>query len=225
MPAFQGLVSEDNLVALVEYVKSLSPTATTTRTAPCGGASRAPESTFVGWEKLSHARYAQAARTSLPEHHPRPQVVAVDEGPQADRDHVPGLDLGDVLPRRPLRRRRPARAGDAAGRLRHRRHLQQALHHARRDHGVLLPDPVDSGGARQLPDPADDRRQGPGVSAHQPDQPLHLLDRRHLHALRHDRRRRRYRLDLLRARTAPPSRAPTSCRRRWASSSPASRRS
>ena len=29
MPAFQGLVSEDNLVALVEYVKSLSPTATT----------------------------------------------------------------------------------------------------------------------------------------------------------------------------------------------------
>jgi cytochrome c oxidase subunit 2 len=33
MPAFQGLVSEDNLVALVEYVKSLSPTATTT-TAP-----------------------------------------------------------------------------------------------------------------------------------------------------------------------------------------------
>ena len=30
MPAFQGLVSEDNLAALVEYVKSQSPTATTT---------------------------------------------------------------------------------------------------------------------------------------------------------------------------------------------------
>ena len=59
--------------------------------------------------------------------------------------------------------------------------------HARRDHGVLLPDPVDSGGARQLPDPADDRREGPGVPAHQPAQPLHLLDRRHLHALRDDR--------------------------------------
>ena len=42
--------------------------------------------------------------------------------------------------------------------------------HARRDHGVLLPDPVDSGGARQLPDPADDRREGPGVPAHQPAQ-------------------------------------------------------
>jgi cytochrome c oxidase subunit 2 len=34
MPAFQGLVSEDNLVALVEYVKSLTPTATTPTTAP-----------------------------------------------------------------------------------------------------------------------------------------------------------------------------------------------
>jgi cytochrome c oxidase subunit 2 len=34
MPAFQGLISEDNLVALVEYVKSLSPTATAARTAP-----------------------------------------------------------------------------------------------------------------------------------------------------------------------------------------------
>jgi cytochrome c oxidase subunit 2 len=34
MPAFQGLVSEDNLVALVEYVKSLSPTATATTPAP-----------------------------------------------------------------------------------------------------------------------------------------------------------------------------------------------
>ncbi len=34
MPAFQGLVNEDNLVALVEYVKSLSPAATTTTAAP-----------------------------------------------------------------------------------------------------------------------------------------------------------------------------------------------
>jgi heme/copper-type cytochrome/quinol oxidase subunit 2 len=45
------------------------------------------------------------------------------------------------------------------------RHLQQVLHDARRDHGVLLPDPVDPGGARQLPDPAHDRREGPGLPA------------------------------------------------------------
>ena len=38
MPAFQGLVSEDNLVALVEYVKSLSPTATTTAAPPAPAA-------------------------------------------------------------------------------------------------------------------------------------------------------------------------------------------
>jgi len=38
MPAFQGLVSEDNLVALVEYVKSLSPQAT----APAPAAATAP---------------------------------------------------------------------------------------------------------------------------------------------------------------------------------------
>jgi cytochrome c oxidase subunit 2 len=34
MPVFQGLVSEDNLVALVEYVKSLSPTTTAPPTVP-----------------------------------------------------------------------------------------------------------------------------------------------------------------------------------------------
>ena len=34
MPVFQGLVSEDNLVSLVEYVKSLSPTATAAPAAP-----------------------------------------------------------------------------------------------------------------------------------------------------------------------------------------------
>jgi cytochrome c oxidase subunit 2 len=29
MPTFQGLISEENLVALIEYVKSMSPNATT----------------------------------------------------------------------------------------------------------------------------------------------------------------------------------------------------
>jgi cytochrome c oxidase subunit 2 len=43
MPAFQGLISEDNLVALVEYVKSLSPTATAPApTAPAGPNPQAP---------------------------------------------------------------------------------------------------------------------------------------------------------------------------------------
>jgi cytochrome c oxidase subunit 2 len=34
MPTFQGLISEENLVALIEHVKSLSPKATTTAAAP-----------------------------------------------------------------------------------------------------------------------------------------------------------------------------------------------
>ncbi len=55
-----------------------------------------------------------------------------------------------------------------AGDLVSRRHLQQALHRARRDHGVAVPDPVDPVGARQLPAAADDRRARPGLSAAEP---------------------------------------------------------
>ena len=39
------------------------------------------------------------------------------------------------------------------GRSGDRRDLQQAVHAARRDHGVFLPDPLDSGGAGQFPVP------------------------------------------------------------------------
>ena len=40
MPTFQGLVSEENLVALIEHVKSMSPKATTAAApAPAGGTS------------------------------------------------------------------------------------------------------------------------------------------------------------------------------------------
>ena len=48
MPTFQGLVSEDNLVALVEYVKSLSPTATT---APAAAPAAAPTNPPPSGEK------------------------------------------------------------------------------------------------------------------------------------------------------------------------------
>ena len=83
-------------------------------------------------------------------------------------------DLGLLLHRRADGRRHPPRADDAARRFRHRRHLQQDVHAARRDHGVLLPDSVDSRGARQLPDPADDRGQGSRVSADQSAELVHL---------------------------------------------------
>jgi cytochrome c oxidase subunit 2 len=36
MPTFQGLISEEGLVALIEHVRSLSPSATASSTAPAG---------------------------------------------------------------------------------------------------------------------------------------------------------------------------------------------
>ena len=47
------------------------------------------------------------------------------------------------------------------------RHLQQAVHHARDHHGVLLPGPVHSRHAGKFSDPDHDRRARPGISAHQ----------------------------------------------------------
>ena len=87
-------------------------------------------------------------------------------------------------------------------------------------HGVVMVFffliPSIPGGARQLPDPADDRRQGSGVPAHQPAELVHLRGSAGVHLLRAVLRRRRHRLDLLHARTARARRTPTSCRRRSA---------
>ena len=95
--------------------------------------------------------------------------------------------------------RHPARAADAEGRPVDGRHLQQALHAARRGDDLLLPDPVDSGDARQLPAADHDRREGSRVPAHQPDQLVHLRRRRDRHAGGRVQRRARHRLDVLHA--------------------------
>ena len=42
MPTFQGLVSEENLVALIEHVKSMSPNATTAQASLPASGSSAP---------------------------------------------------------------------------------------------------------------------------------------------------------------------------------------
>ena len=42
MPTFQGLVSEENLVALIEHVKSMSPNATTAAAPMPASGSSAP---------------------------------------------------------------------------------------------------------------------------------------------------------------------------------------
>ena len=77
MPDFQGLVSEENLVALIEHVKSLSPNATTAATARPGAGRiwRRPGGP-AGRKEVSHARHTQDSRAPLPEQRPRPGVVA-----------------------------------------------------------------------------------------------------------------------------------------------------
>ena len=72
---------------------------------------------------------------------------------------------GLLRDRRRLRHAGPARAADAGRRPARVGDLQQDVHHARRGDGLLLPDPVDSRGAGQLPAPDHGRRQGPGLSA------------------------------------------------------------
>ena len=79
------------------------------------------------------------------------------------------------------------------------RRYNKLFTHARRGHGLLLPDPVDPGGAGQLPGPAHDRGPRPGVPLAQPAELVHLHDRRLVHALDPDLRRRRHRLDVLHA--------------------------
>jgi cytochrome c oxidase subunit I len=100
--------------------------------------------------------------------------VAADEGPQADRDPVPDLDLGDVPAGRAVRRGIRVELMTPEGDL----FLPDTYNKMFTMHGVVMVFffliPSIAGGARQLPDPADDRGEGPGVPAHQPAQLVHL---------------------------------------------------
>jgi len=51
MPTFQGLVSEENLVALIEHVKSMSPNATTAAAPATGAAAATPKPAAAAAEK------------------------------------------------------------------------------------------------------------------------------------------------------------------------------
>ena len=158
MPTFQGLVTEEG-----------SPPSSSTssrcrhrrprprrRSCRCGADPSTPAARRRARESKPWIRPLPSAQLLI--ERSRPEVVAADQGPQAHRAALPDLDHVLLLPRRPVRRGDSPRADDAAGRSVRARDLQQALHDARRDHGLLLPDPVDPGGARQLPGPAHDRR-------------------------------------------------------------------
>ena len=66
-------------------------------------------------------------------------------------------------------------------------------------HDLLLPDPVHPRHARQFLPAHDDRRARPGLPANQPAELVPAGDRRPVRPLRHAGRRRGYRLDLLHA--------------------------
>ena len=89
MPAFQGMVSEENLMQLIAYIKTLKPRRR-------GAGSASSECIY------EHARTdtPQLSRRAV-----RRRGVAPHEGPQAHRDAVPDLDHDLLRGRRPVRRR------------------------------------------------------------------------------------------------------------------------
>ena len=151
MPTFQGLVSEEQLLELIEYVKSL-------------------QSAAAGADQGSHG----PAPTVLtpPRHYLNDGYGITSWLLTRDHKRIALLYLAAVtffffvggafavLIRLEL--------ATPAGDLVSRRDLQQAVHDARRDDGVLLPDPGHPGGARQLPRADHDRREGSGVSEAEP---------------------------------------------------------
>ena len=134
--------------------------------------------------------------TQLFERGLRLEVVAVYHRSQAHRTALSVLHHGLLLRRRRIRRRHALEPADA-GRHLLSRHLQQAVHHARDHHGVLLPGPVDSRDSGQFSGAADDRRARSGVPANQSIELVYL--HRSAASLRSPRssRRRGYRLDFL----------------------------
>ncbi len=208
MPTFKGQVSQEEINELIAFLKSLHHGQTPPRveeypppvaTPPINSEVRAMSTAIQDTPLLPAAPAPIQAARDVPQRHARRDVLAADQGPQAHRHPLPDHGHGHVLHRRPGHHHRPPQPDDARRRSGHGRHLQQALHHARRHHGVLLPGAGGADGAGQFLPAADDRRQGPRLPPHQPGELVSVRDRRRLDAVRHARRRRGHRLDLLHA--------------------------
>ena len=118
---------------------------------------------------------------------------------QAHRHPLRAFHHRLFLHRRHRHRHRAARARHAARCSAQRRPIQPPVHAARHRHGVVFSGAVDSDHARQFSAAVDDRGTRSGVS---PAQSLFLVPvrrRRSFYRLFGDRRRGRYRLDLLHA--------------------------
>ena len=108
MPTFQGLVNEEGVMGLIEYIKSLPRC----RQPPCAAQASAAPAARAAQGKAPMTTTALPRVTYL-NHESRRRVVAADEGPQAHRPAVPGGRHARVHAGRPLRRRHPDRADDA----------------------------------------------------------------------------------------------------------------
>ena len=149
MPTFQGLISEEELLQLIAYIRrsAAAPRAN-------GAAHRSSRPDQSGGHDAATGRpnYLNADHGA--------QVVAPDDRPQADRAPVPrarsrSSSRSAGSSRRSIRLELLTPAGRPAVEA---ETYNKLFTHARRRHGLLLPDPVDPGGARELPHADHDRR-------------------------------------------------------------------
>ena len=211
MPAFQGLVSEEQLLALIEYVKSLS---SRRRPNPCGRCNQ-DEPIMAAEFPAQHYLNDGYGITSwlLTRDHKR--IALLYLAAVTFFFFVGGAFA--VLIRLDL----ATPAGDLVS--------DDTYNELFTMHGVvmvfffLIPAiPADS---RQLSRAADDRREGSRLSEAQSVELVHLHDRRAVGRVRAADRRRSTPAGRCTRRSARSSRRRASCRPRWRFSSPASRRS
>ena len=85
MPTFQGMVNEESVMALIEYVKSKKPAGQATR--PGGGTSRGRRRRRTG--KAMAIATTPRPRVDVSQSRAQRRVVAPDQGPQAHRHPLP----------------------------------------------------------------------------------------------------------------------------------------
>ena len=168
--------SEEEIIELIAFIKSLQPR----RDAAAGRGvirRRRPRRPINPQEEKRMSTATLEPTAARRRRRPRSRARTTSTSPTASlswlltKDHkriahpLPDLGHGDVLHRRLRDHDRPPEPDDARGRAGRGRHLQPAVHHARRHHGVLLPGAGRAGGAGQLLPAADDRRQGSGLPA------------------------------------------------------------
>ena len=194
MPTFQGLVTEEQLNAADRLHQVAGSEAAGGRRGHAGGGARAAPHSRRRRRRRRSGRAtrepgndmqtaAAVATAELPEHRAHRAVVAADARPQAHRPPVParhhasssrsagcspcGIRLELLTP-----------GGDVFE--------SETYNKVFTMHGVAMVFffliPSIPGDAGQLPGADDDRREGPGVPAHQPAQLVHLHARRAVHA-------------------------------------------